>query len=174
MSYVIHSEEDDLPQDVAAVMRMARLMLAAVVRSAAHVDEGLTLRQLRVLVLVADSSTAVTPSVVAAALDVHLSSASRLCDRLVTAGWLDRQESPQDRRNLILSLTTDGSAVLAAVMAHRRQAFTAILEQMTPSDRVIVYDSFTAFANAAGDQPSILDRDTFSGYGSEGLNNQGA
>lgn len=155
---VIHNEDDDLPQDVAAVMRMARLMLAAVVRSAAHVDEKLTLRQLRVLVLVADSTTAVTTSVVAAALDVHLSSSSRLCDRLVTAGWLDRQESPQDRRNLILSLTNDGVALLVAVMAHRRQAFTAILEQMAPSDRATVYDSFTMFADAAGDQPSILDR----------------
>lgn len=168
MCCVIHSEEDDLPQDVAAVMRMARLMLAAVVRSAAHVDEGLTLRQLRVLVLVADATTDVTPSVVAAALDVHLSSASRLCDRLVTAGWLDRQESPQDRRNLILSLTGDGSAVLASVMAHRRQAFTAILEQMTPNDRATVYASFTTFADAAGDEPSILDHDTFPVGGPKG------
>lgn len=163
MWLVMHSEGDDLPDDVAAVMRMARLMLAAVVRSAAHTDEGLTLRQLRVLVLVADAATPVTPSVVAAAVDVHLSSASRLCDRLVTAGWLDRQESPQDRRNLILRLTSDGSAVLAAVMAHRRQAFATILEQMEPRDRAAVHDSFTLFADAAGDQPSILDHDGFSG-----------
>lgn len=161
MSSVIHSEEGRAADDVAAVMRMARLMLATVVRSAAHVDERLTPRQLRVLVLVADSPTAVTPSAVAAALDLHLSSASRLCDRLVSAGWLDRQESPQDRRNFILSLTGDGSAVLAGVMAYRRQTFTTILEQMTPGDRSTVCDSFDRFADAADDQPSRLDTEIF-------------
>lgn len=161
MSSVIHSENNGPADDAAAVMRMARLMLAAVVRSAAHVDERLTPRQLRMLVLVADAATPVTPSVVAAAMNVHLSSASRLCDRLVTAGWLDRKESPQDRRSLILSLTNDGSAVLSAVMAHRRQAFTTILEQMTPSDRSTVCSSFGKFADAADDQPSQLDREMF-------------
>lgn len=150
----------ELTRDVAAVMRVARVMFAVVIQSAAHVDDRLTLPQLRVLVLVSTSPTEVTPSAVAAALDVHLSSASRLCDRLVTAGWLDRNESSQDRRNLILSLTRDGSAVLASVMAHRRQAFATILEQMAPNDRATVSRSFHTFADAAGDRPSSLDRET--------------
>lgn len=147
----------ELTRDVAAVMRVSRVMFAVVIQSAAHVDDRLTLPQLRVLVLVSTSPTEVTPSAVAAALDVHLSSASRLCDRLVTAGWLDRNESTQDRRNLILSLTGDGSAVLASVMAHRRQVFTTILEQMTPNDRATVRRSFDTFADAAGDRASSLD-----------------
>lgn len=170
MASVIHSKGAGPADEVAAVMRMARLMLATVLRSAAHVDERLTPRQLRVLVLIADSSTAVTPSAVAAALDVHLSSASRLCDRLVTAGWLDRQESLHDRRNLILSLTGEGSAVLASVMAYRRQTFLTILEQMTPGDRSTVCASFDMFANAADDQPSRLDREMFSTQAAEDSN----
>lgn len=164
MSGVIQKENaDDTARDVTAAMRVARVMFAAVVKSMAHVDEGLTLPQLRVLVMVATSPTEMTPSSVAAALDVHPSSASRLCDRLVTAGWLDRHESPQDRRHLVLSLTDDGSAVLTSVMAHRRQAFTTILEQMTPKDRATVRRSFHAFADAADDQPSSIDRDPFPG-----------
>lgn len=150
-------DSDDPTDDVAAMMRVARIVFAVVVRSVGHADNGLTMPQLRALVLVASSSTEVTTSSVAAALDVDLSTASRMCGRLVNAGWLDRRESPQDRRNLLLSLTPEGSAVLATVMTHRRAAFTTILAQLPAEDRAAVRRSFDTFAYAAGVEATSLD-----------------
>jgi DNA-binding MarR family transcriptional regulator len=148
----------DLAREVSAVMRAARVMFAAFAQSIVSADEALTLPQLRALVLVATSPDPVSLSRMANELDVHLSSASRLCDRLVNAGWVARADSPEDRRHLALSLTSDGLAVVTAVMTHRRQAFTAILEQLTPRDRAAVRRGFEKFADAAGIEPSSLDR----------------
>ncbi|MGI8459126.1 MAG: MarR family winged helix-turn-helix transcriptional regulator [Propionibacteriaceae bacterium] len=159
-------------REVAAVMRMARVLFGVVSRSAMQADDALTLPQLRALVLVATSPTPVTISAVAAVLDVHLSSASRLCDRLVTAGWIDRRDSLADRRHLVLSVTDAGWTVLAAVMTHRRQAFIPILQQLTPRDRAAVRRSFDKFADAAGEPPTSLDHPPFGDRGRSGV--QGA
>lgn len=141
--------------DLAAVMRVARVVSAVIARSVANIEDAVTMAQLRVLVLVA-SRTDVNPSAVAAALGVHLSTASRICDRLVVAGWLNRQDSAVDRRNLILTLTTDGTDLLTNIMEYRRQAFGDILDQMAPKDRANLRNCFNRFADAA-DEPESLD-----------------
>lgn len=160
-SQAAHPTTTGDPEELAAVMRMARVVFAIVTRSGAHVGDTLTLTQLRVLVTVANATTAVSLNAVAAALDVHPSTASRLCDKVVNAGLLNRDEAPEDRRNLHLSLTENGWAVLADVMGHRRDAFAAILEQMTPQDRAQMGRLFDAFGDAADVERSILDRPDF-------------
>ncbi len=126
--------EPSADDDVAAVMRAARVISAIVAESLAQVDETVTMPQLRVLVLVA-TRPEVNASAVAASLSTHLSNASRLCDRLVQAGLIDRRQSTVDRRNLVLSLTTAGSTLLDSVLDHRRRAFAEILLQMSPPSR---------------------------------------
>lgn len=48
--------------------------------------------------------------------DLHLSkqSAGQLVDALVTRGYLERAEDPQDRRKLVVTLTTRGHAAATA------------------------------------------------------------
>ena len=72
----------------------------------------------RVLVL-ASQPGRLNATGVAEALGVHLSSASRICDRLVQAGLLDRRDLPQDRRHVELTLTPAGERLLASVNDHR-------------------------------------------------------
>jgi len=75
--------------------------------------------QLRVLVL-ASMQGALNLGAVAEALGVHASNATRTVDRLVVAGLLDRRDSPADRRQLELRLTSKGRDLVESVMSHRR------------------------------------------------------
>lgn len=136
--------------DVQVVLRAARAFSAVVAASLAQSGDAVTWPQLRALVLVA-ARPDVTLTSVATGLDVHLSSASRLCDRLVSAGFLERRTSPSDRRNLLLSLTAKGSELVGRIMDHRRGTLTEILLAMEPSDRATLIPSLAAFADAAGE-----------------------
>jgi DNA-binding MarR family transcriptional regulator len=88
---------------------------------------------------------------VAEALGVHLSSASRICDRLVRAGLLPRRDLPQDRRHVVLTLTPAGERLLVSVNDHRRDAFTRILRRMAATDRAALTQALSEFVAAAGE-----------------------
>ena len=92
---------------IEAVSRASRALVGIAASSIASVVDDVTVPQWRVLVMV-DTRGPLNLAAVAAGLDVNPSNASRICDRLIKAGWLDRQESPTDRRNITLSLTADG------------------------------------------------------------------
>ena len=139
--------------DLDAVMRASRVIAGIVAESVAQAGDAITMPQLRALVLVATRSD-VNASAVAAALDVHPSNATRLLDRLVQAGLLDRRDAAIDRRNVELSLTTEGVNLLDSVMEHRRQAFERILSRMRPAERRRLGTALQAFADAAGEPPS--------------------
>ena len=144
---------------VEAVVRTARVFAAITAESIAQAGEGVTLPQLRVLVL-ASTSGVLSNAGVARALDVHISNASRICDRLVQAGLLDRRDSPADRRQVELTLTPAGSRLVEAVTDHRQMAFTRILVEMTPRERAALARSLGSFAGAGEAQ---LERRDLSG-----------
>jgi DNA-binding MarR family transcriptional regulator len=126
----------------------ARIFSAITAESIAQVGEGVTLPQLRVLVL-ASQPGHLNATGVAEALGVHLSSASRICDRLVQAGLLARRDLPQDRRNVELTLTPTGERLLASVNDHRRDVFTRILRRMDASARAALAEALSGFVAAA-------------------------
>src|SRR5262249_52051973 len=118
--------------------------------SIAEVDDSVTVPQLRVLVMV-DTRGPLNLAAVAAGLDVNPSNASRICDRLIRAGLLDRQESPDDRRNITLRLTDAGRGLVNKVTRHRRTAITRVLRGMDPGDRERLKTALDRFATAAGE-----------------------
>jgi DNA-binding MarR family transcriptional regulator len=101
-----------------------------------------------VLFLASDGDTLNTTAV-AEALDIHLSNASRVCDRLVTAGFLNRRESAADRRNVQLSLTPTGRELVSSVVAHRRATFLRVLQRMSPGQRAELAAGLRSFSDAA-------------------------
>jgi DNA-binding MarR family transcriptional regulator len=140
--------------DLDAVIRASRVIAGIVAESVAQVGDAVTMPQLRTLVLVATRSD-VNASAVATALDVHPSNATRLLDRLVQAGLLDRREAASDRRNVELSLTPDGMRLVDSVMQHRRGGFERILQRMGPAERRRLRVALQDFADAAGEPPQI-------------------
>jgi DNA-binding MarR family transcriptional regulator len=138
-----------------AVLRASRALVGIAAASIAEVDGSVTLPQLRVLVMV-DTKGPLNLAAVAAGLGVNPSNASRICDRLIRADLLDRQDSPDDRRNVTLSLTDTGSQLVNKVIKHRRTAIIRVLRDMDPDDRELLAKALDRFATAAG-EPHVDD-----------------
>src|SRR4051794_22929027 len=102
-----------------ALMATSRVITAAVVRSLSVADPRLTVPQLRVLVMVS-AEQGLSVNAVAKGLGVNASNASRTCERLVAAGLLQRDEHTDDRRRVVLTLSSAGRRLVDSVMEVRR------------------------------------------------------
>jgi DNA-binding MarR family transcriptional regulator len=88
--------------------------------------------QLRAMEIIREYGT-INLSQLADELGCAPSSASRLCDRLVAAGLINRKASVETRREISLSLRPQGSRLLRRLEARRRAELATVLEQMTPT-----------------------------------------
>ncbi|WP_213453436.1 MarR family winged helix-turn-helix transcriptional regulator [Rhizomonospora bruguierae] len=113
--------------------------------------------QLRALLVVEDHE-GINLRGLATALGMILSSASRLCDRLVAAGMLEREPGRLDRREISLSLTMVGHRLLEDLRQDRRRRLEATLARMSQADRVALLRGLRAFAAAepADGEPAIV------------------
>jgi DNA-binding MarR family transcriptional regulator len=143
--------EESVDEITDALLTASRLLVALSARSIAHVDDSITIPQMRTLVILADRGPA-NISTLAAILKVQPSTATRMVDRLVAAGLIDRKPNPESRRELIIELTTRGRTVVEAMVGRRRQEIAAIVERMPQADRAGLVRALTAFS-AAGSEP---------------------
>ncbi len=137
---------------VDAVLEASRALVAMVVRSINAVEPDVDLLGVRVLVFVGARETASLREV-ADALGMHVSTASRLCDRLVSRRLLQRRDDPADRRQLALRLTAAGQRVVERMLSARRREVAAVLARLPAPRRQEVADALLAFADAAGEIP---------------------
>jgi DNA-binding MarR family transcriptional regulator len=137
-------------RQVEAVMAASRALVGMAAASVAAVDDIVTVPQLRVLMMISTRGPMNLGSV-AAALGVSAPNASRICDRVLKAGLLHRSEDPSDRRNITLTLTDDGHALISRVAGHRRAAIRRVLRKMNPRDRETLARVLDIFAEAAGE-----------------------
>ncbi|MFJ6165681.1 MarR family winged helix-turn-helix transcriptional regulator [Micromonospora orduensis] len=86
-------------------------------------------------VMVVEQSDGINLRRLASRLDMLLSSASRLCDRLVAAGMLEREPGRFDRREISLHLTRDARRLLAELRADRQARLATVLAAMSPEGR---------------------------------------
>ncbi|MBC9729214.1 MarR family winged helix-turn-helix transcriptional regulator [Streptomyces sp. TRM68367] len=143
---------DDVDAVTQAVLTASRLLVAVSARSLAAVEDGVTLPQFRMLVVL---STHGATNLVALAelLKVAPSTAMRMVDRLIAAGLADRQINPENRRETLLQLTEDGRRMVADVTARRRAEIASIVERLAPPQRAALVDALTAFSEAGGEPP---------------------
>lgn len=140
--------------DTEAVLTACRLLVGISARSMAAVEDRVNLIQLRILTMIA-SSEPVTLSELASAVGLHLSRASRACDRLVEAGLVKREDDPDDRRSLRLTLTVDGQAVITDVARARRAAVQPALRRLDTEDRAQLVGVLERFTAAAGEPAAV-------------------
>lgn len=95
-------------------MLASRVLMAVAVRSLAAAPADVTLAQYRVLVVLTSRGPQ-GAGALAADLGVAPSSVTRLCDRLVRKKMVVRDPSPGSRRNVEISATDQGTAVVTAV-----------------------------------------------------------
>jgi DNA-binding MarR family transcriptional regulator len=141
-------------EQVEVVMRASRALVGISAASIAEVDDVVTVPQLRVMMMIATRG-AINLAAVAAGLDVSPSNASRICDRLLKIDMVDRREDPDDRRNVVLTLTSEGRALIDRVIRHRRTAIRGVLRQMTPRQRLKLAEALHDFATAAGEPEDV-------------------
>jgi DNA-binding MarR family transcriptional regulator len=135
-----------------AVLVASRALVGVAARSLAETEDVVTLVQYRALVLLAGRGE-MNVGALAEALAVHQSTATRLCDRLVKRGLVERRSPPRSRREVVVSLTRAGHTLLETVTEKRRSEIDEILARLPAKQRAAVRDAFLAFAAAAGEAP---------------------
>ncbi|WP_067671216.1 MarR family winged helix-turn-helix transcriptional regulator [Nocardia miyunensis] len=143
-----------------ALLTASRLLVALSARSIAHVDETITIPQFRTLVILSSRGPSKIATL-AAELKVQPSTATRMVDRLVLAGLIDRKQNPESRRELIIELTPRGREVVAAVTDRRREEIAAVVQRMPAADRDGMIRALTAFSAAGGEPPATADFDDY-------------
>ena len=153
-------DDRDTEEFVNALLTASRALVGVSARSLADVEEHVTLTQFRALVVLAAHGDG-TLGQLAGRLGVNASTAQRQVDRLVRDGLVDRRENPQDRRQVAIALTQNGSRLVDAVTSRRRAAIARIVRDVPGADRHALIAALEAFASAA-DEPG-----TGSGSGSD-------
>lgn len=100
-----------------------------------------------------------TPSDVAAATDRHVSSVSRVIDQLVDAGLLDRQPHPDDRRQVLLTLTEAGASTVARFESIDHALSSRIVATFDAGDARRLADYLDRLAGNATALASELEQD---------------
>ncbi|MET7690293.1 MarR family transcriptional regulator [Streptomyces sp. NPDC005483] len=146
-----HVELDREAEEVTlSVMAASRLLVAISARALASADEPLTLPQLRALVVL-DACGPVKLAAMAATLGVNPSTALRMVERLEAAGHMDRKTNPDNRREVVLTLTPTGRELVERVLAHRRAEIRALVRRLPHEARTALVPALKALTEAAGE-----------------------
>ncbi|BDD99934.1 MarR family winged helix-turn-helix transcriptional regulator [Mycolicibacterium fortuitum] len=142
-----HREPEDAEDYAVRLERATRGLLAVNVMALEPFEKRIGLSSLRAL----QSLGRIGPCLVselAQDLQVAVSTASRLADRLAEAGLISRGVSPQNRRATRLALTEDGRAILDDLVAHRVALFREVTASVGGSERSALLRGAAAFTAA--------------------------
>jgi DNA-binding MarR family transcriptional regulator len=130
---VTRSADDDV------LLAAVRAAMAVSVRAADEIG-AISPVQLRALTVI-QQSPGTNLGRLAGSMQVAMSTASRLVDRLISAGLIDRRPSPQTRREITLSLTDLGRATLEQYDDRRLAALRACVDRLPQGSRGTVIDA---------------------------------
>lgn len=133
-----------------ATLLASRALLGVVARSVSTALEAVTLPQFRVLVVLSGSGP-IRMGALAERVHANQSTFSRSMDKIVAGGWAHRGTSPDSRREVLISLTEKGRALVDKVTERRHREISAILERLTPAEQDSVRGALELFAIAAGE-----------------------
>lgn len=136
-----------------ALLQLHRLTLAATVHAGNTADPVLTPTQIRVLTLLAAAPDGMSVTGVAEALPVSQPSASRLCQRLVRDGLVDRLDA--SGRYVRLSLSRSGKRVLARVNAQRAARLRRIIDEVPERRAVTIRRALVELGRAAASSSEL-------------------
>lgn len=144
---------DDADIVIEAVMAATRLLMGLSSRSIAAVDESITLPQFRLL-SVLHAQGALKLSSLADYLEVNPSTATRMIDRLIRSSLVSRQVNPNSRREIMVELTRNGTAVVNKINELRRGEIAGVVARMPGAMRGELVRALDAFNYAGSDIPT--------------------
>jgi DNA-binding MarR family transcriptional regulator len=116
-----------------AMLALITVCLSTTIRAGAAARPSLSPTQVRTLTVIAGVPGGLSINAVAEAISASNPSASRLCQRLVRDGLLDRAAGPGNE--LRMSLSRHGHRTLDAVNADRIAELRALLDALPPTRR---------------------------------------
>jgi DNA-binding MarR family transcriptional regulator len=142
---------------VDSLMRASRALVDVTARSLSSVNEDVTTAQLRTLIVLSQRGPQ-TVTALADQLNVHASTMTRMCTRLVSRALVARIPSAVDRREVVISLSPTGSALVDEVVAKRRQEFEHIVRRLSPEEQQGCIAALEAFSSAASDAAASMGK----------------
>jgi DNA-binding MarR family transcriptional regulator len=109
---------------------------------------GISMPQAKLLYLVA-SVDGMHMSTLAARLHVTLSTVSGAVDRLVDQGLASRHDDPADRRQVVVTATSEGSALIERFRELSESQLAALLDALDDRQLGVVAEALEALAAAA-------------------------
>jgi DNA-binding MarR family transcriptional regulator len=143
------SPEEQLAE---AIILAGKAMAGVAARTVAQATDDLTLPQHRTLVVLAEQGPRHLADL-AQALGVSPSTATRMCDRLVRKRLISRTRDEVDRREVDLSLTNAGKALVDEVAHRRKSELRKLVGDVPKEERDRLIDALRSVAEAAGTVP---------------------
>lgn len=140
--------DDHLGSAVDAVLGAFRTLVGVAARALPEATD-VTLPQWRALVLLGARGE-LNVNALAAQLRVDPSTCTRLCDRLVGKGLIERDLSPGSRREVLLRLSTRGAALVAESAARRRREIEGLVAGLSPRQRRDMVAALRPLSDATG------------------------
>lgn len=112
------------------------------------IELSLTIAQLKSLFFIADKGKTNFKKL-ADALGVTPPNVTGIVDRLVDHGLVSRTENPEDRRIMLLQITTKGRNLLHTLQQNRASHMSSILEQLDQNDLAALHRGLEALVEAA-------------------------
>jgi DNA-binding MarR family transcriptional regulator len=88
--------------------------------------------------------------VLAGKMGVTLPTVSATLERLVRAGYVEREDDPEDRRVVINRLTAAGTSLVERLREERRARVDQALRRLTPEQMTVLQEGLSALAGALG------------------------
>jgi DNA-binding MarR family transcriptional regulator len=117
--------------DLSSASNGLAVLLDASERAAEELGVTFPSAQVRALLII-DRAGSMNLSRLAAALRATASAASRLCDRMQTAGLLTRDRAAASRREIVLVPTESGRQLAQSVRDSHRAALRMVLQSLSP------------------------------------------
>lgn len=140
------------PTEVDAFVAIASDLVGVALRSIA--PEDVTVPQFRLL-LALHKQGPVSSAQMARTLELAPSSVTRLADRLVVSGLIERGGIPEHRGVVTLSLLPAGSALVDRVLQRRIDELSAVLDCLAPSVRAGGAEALRTVHDLLGENRSI-------------------
>ena len=110
-------------------------------------EVGVTMAQAKVLYVVLAAGR-LRMSELAGRLGIGPSSASEIVERLVELGFLGRVDDPDDRRQVVVTVTPDGAALLERFRELNQRQLRELLGRLDADELAVVAESLDIFHRA--------------------------
>src|SRR6478672_2290610 len=144
-AFISFTNEDAMPEArecarllLETIPNLMRNLGGAIRQCKSSEEEHLNMGQFRMLGMLHIAPR--TLSELAASHHVTPSTMSRTIDVLVRKAWVARETDPADRRQVILTLTSEGHAALEAMGQYTQDAVTGMLAQLDDQERARLYE----------------------------------